>query len=132
MSPEEAREAFSEAFEDDLDPERKAAFEAALRDDAELRQEYAEFVETLQLVSRIGGDDDEPAPDLLAGVQERLRKRSRGRYYRDRFAQRAGPGWTLPLLLLMASVLVLASAWYALHSTVVLDEAPAEPTTERR
>ena len=73
MSPEEAREAFSEAFEDDLDPERKAAFEAALRDDAELRQEYAEFVETLQLVSRIGGDEDEPAPDLLAGVQERLR-----------------------------------------------------------
>jgi anti-sigma factor RsiW len=132
MSPDEAREAFSEAFEDDLDPERKAAFEAALQEDAALREEYAEFVETLQLVGRMGGDDDdEPAPDLLAGVQERLRKRSRGRYYRDRFAQRASPGWTLPLLLLMVSVLVLATAWYALHSTVVLDEAPESAAPRR-
>lgn len=128
MSPDEARDVFSEAFEDDLDPARKAEFEAALAADPELRDEYADFVQTLQLVGRIGEDDAHEAPDLVAGVQERLRKRSRGRYYRDRFAKRAGPGWTLPLLLAMACVLVLATAWYALHSTVLLDEPAVEST----
>jgi len=126
MTSDDARELFSEAFEDDLDPARKAQFQAALAADPELRQEYTEFVETLQLVGRIGDTDDDEPPDLLAGVQERLRKRSRGRYYRDRFAQRAGGGWTLPLLLGMACVLVLATAWYALQSTVVLEEPGTE------
>lgn len=127
MSPEEARDAFSEAFEDELDPARQKAFEAALAADDELRMEYASFVETLQLVRGLGEDDH--APDLLTGVQERLRKRSRGRYYRDRFAQRAaGGGWVLALLLAMASVLVLATAWYALHARVELEATTAEST----
>lgn len=125
MRPDEAREAFSEAFEGELDPARREAFEAALAADDELRMEYASFVETLQLVRGLGEDDH--APDLLAGVQERLRKRSRGRYYRDRFAQRAvGGGWVLGLLLAMALVLVLATAWYALHARVELEATAAE------
>lgn len=127
MSPEEARNLFSEAFEGELDPERKKAFDAALAGDGELRHEYDEFVETFQFVARMGtAEDDEPTPDLLHGVQERLRKRSRGRFYRDRFSERAGPSWMLPLLLAMACVLVLASAWYALHSSVVLESPPSD------
>lgn len=129
MSPDQARDLFSEAFEGELDAERKSEFDAALAGDAELQQEYQEFVETFQIVGKLGGDEDEPAPDLLAGVQERLRKRSKGRYYRDRFSQRSGPSWVLPLLLAMMSVLVLALAWYALHTSVVLDaEAEAAQT----
>ena len=84
MGTEEARDLFSEAFEDDLDEARKKAFQDALASDEELKAEYDDFVETFQLVSRLGDDDAVEAPDLLHGVQERLRKRSRGRYYRDR------------------------------------------------
>lgn len=127
MSPVEARDRFSEALDGELDAEAKAAFEAALAADAALRQEYDEFVDTFRMVGSLGGDEDEPAPDLLAGVQERLRKRSKGRYYRDRFSQRAGPSaWALPVLLAMVSVLVLALAWFALHSTVVLEAGTAQ------
>ena len=126
MSPDQARDLFSEAFDGELDAERKAAFDAALAEDSELKQEYEEFVETFQIVGRLGGDEDEPAPDLLAGVQERLRKRSRGRYYRDRFSQRMGPGWVLPLVLAMVSVLVLALAWYGLQSAIVLEAEAAQ------
>ncbi len=133
MTPEQARDLFSEAFEGELDEERKQAFEAALAGDAELKHEYDEFVETFRIVGAMGADE-EPAPDLLAGVQDRLRKRSRGRYYRDRFSRRAGPGWVLPLMLALVSVLVLAVAWYAVHSAIVLDTetstsspAPASP-----
>lgn len=126
MSPDQARDLFSEAFEGELDAERKSEFDAVLAADAELQHEYQEFVETFQIVGHLGGEEDEPAPDLLAGVQERLRKRSKGRYYRDRFSQRSGPSWVLPLLLAMMSVLVLALAWYALHTSVVLEAEAAQ------
>lgn len=130
MSPDQARDLFSEAFEGELDPERKAAFDAALAADRELGQEYADFVETFQLMGRLGEADPEPAPDLLKGVQDRLRQRSRGRYYRDEFSRRAKPGWSLPLVLALVCVALLALTWYALHTTVVLDapvEAPDAP-----
>lgn len=124
MTSDEARDAFSAAFDGELDPSRKEAFEAALAADAELREEYAQFVETLQAVGRLAERDDGQTPDLLAGVQERLRKRSRGRYYRDRFARTPATRWLLPLLVAMVCLLVLATAWYALNSTVVLEDAP--------
>jgi anti-sigma factor RsiW len=132
MTADEARDSFSEAFEGELDAERKAAFDAALATDPELEHEYAEFVETFQMMGRLGDADAEPAPDLLSGVQERLRKRSRGRYYRDQFSRRAGPGWALPVLLAVACILTLALTWYALHTTVILEEqvTPAPSSTE--
>lgn len=125
MDSEQARDLFSEAFEGDLDDERQRAFQAALASDAELQAEYDDFVETFQIVGRMAEDVPEP-PDLLHGVQERLRKRSRGRYYRDRFAKRAGPGWMLPLLTSLAVLALLALAWYVMQTTVVLEGlAPA-------
>ena len=124
MGTEEARDLFSEAFEDDLDAERKKAFQDALASDEELKAEYDDFVETFQLVSRMGDDDAVQAPDLLHGVQERLRKRSRGRYYRDRFAKRAGPGWMMPVLTIVAVFVLLALAWFVVQTTVVLEGLP--------
>lgn len=124
MTSEEARELFSEAFEDDLEEERKAAFFDALEADAELKAEYDDFIDTFALVGKIG-EDVQPPPDLLRGVQERLRKRSRGRYYRDQFSRRAGPAWMLPTILVVAVLTVLAIAWFALQTTVVLDDAAA-------
>jgi anti-sigma factor RsiW len=131
MSPDEARDLFSQAFEGDLDAARREAFDAALASDEELRREYQDFVETFQLVARMGAaEDDADAPDLVRGVQERIRKRSRGRYYRDRFSQRAGgPGWVLPLLLAIVSVLVIATAWLALESGIVVEES-RPPTSD--
>lgn len=135
MNTDEARDLFSEAFEGDLDEERQKAFTEALAADEELKAEYDDFVETFQLVSRMGEPDDVEAPDLLHGVQERLRKRSRGRYYRDRFAKRAGPGWMLPLLTSLAVLVLLGLAWYVMQTTVVLEtatsgEVPAPQPTE--
>jgi anti-sigma factor RsiW len=128
MSPEQARDLFSEAFEGDLDAERKAAFEAALADDEELKKEYDDFVDTFRMVGQLGQADDHAPPDLLRGVQERLRQRSRGRYYRDRFSQRAGPGWLMPLILAIVCLLLLAASYYVLHAQIVLEDAPsAEP-----
>jgi hypothetical protein len=121
VTSEEARELFSEAFEDDLEEDRKTAFLGALDADAELKAEYDDFVETFALVGKIG-EDVQPPPDLLRGVQERLRKRSRGRYYRDRFSRRAGPAWMLPMILVVTVLTVLAVAWFALQTTVVLDD----------
>jgi anti-sigma factor RsiW len=126
MSSDEARELFSEAFEGELEPERRAAFDEALAGDEELKKEYEDFLDTFRLVSRIGEEDAHPPPDLLAGVQERLRKRSRGRYYRDRFSQRAGAGWMMPLLLAIVCLLVLGVAYYVLHSQVILEQGPTE------
>lgn len=130
MGTEEARDLFSEAFEGDLDEERQKAFQEALASDEELEAEYRDFVETFQLVSRMGEADDVEPPDLLHGVQERLRKRSRGRYYRDRFAKRAGPGWMLPLLTSIAVLVLLALAWYVMQTTVVLEAAIEPPAGE--
>lgn len=125
MSADEARDLFSEAFEGDLDEPQQQAFADALAADPALKAEYDDFVETFQLVARMGHADDREAPDLLHGVQERLRKRSRGRYYRDRFAKRAGPGWMMPLLTSLAVLVLLGLAWYVMQTAVVL-ERPAE------
>jgi hypothetical protein len=127
MRTDEARDLFSEAFEGDLDPERQKAFQEALAADEELRADYDDFVETFQLVGRMGELDELETPDLLHGVQERLRKRSKGRYYRDRFAKRAGPGWLMPLASSVAVLLILAVVWYVMQSTVILEAATEEP-----
>ena len=130
MSSEQARDLFSEAFEGDLDEARRKAFEEALAADAELKAEYDDFVDTFRLVGRMAEAEDVRPPDLLHGVQERLRKRSRGRYYRDRFSKRAGPGWMLPLLSSIAVLVLLALAWYVMESTVVLEAPPTPESVE--
>lgn len=128
MAPDEARELFSEAFDGELDAEREKAFQDALAADDALKAEYDDFVETLGLVSRFG-EEEEP-PDLLHGVQERLRKRSRGRYYRDRFSRRAGPGWIMPLLVSVGALLLLGVIWYAMHAVVLEAETQIPGSAE--
>lgn len=127
MTGDEARELFSEAFEGELSPERKAAFDEALANDPALLAEYEDFVETFRTMGRLAAAEEaEPAPDLLRGVQDRLRRRSRGRYYRDRFSERMGAGWVTPLLAAMAALLLLAVAYYVLQTTIVLEPPAAE------
>jgi len=114
LSPEEARERFSDAVDDTLPPEERAAFEATLAARGDLAEEYAAFRRTVEAARRLGrapvplprgrwgrGAGDR-ASVLLPGVQRKLRRRSRGRFYRDGFSQAAGGRG-----LLLSSVLAL-------------------------
>ncbi|MEM1418918.1 MAG: hypothetical protein AAGH15_28755, partial [Myxococcota bacterium] len=92
----------------------RARFDAALAADAELLEEFATFE------AIFGAPLEAPvadAPDLLPAVQKKLRERSRGRFYRDRFAE-AGPSWpmwlSLVFVLLVAALSVAATSWIAM------------------
>lgn len=121
MTSDEARDLFSEALEGDLDEAQQEEFDAALAADEELRVEYDEFVDTFALVSKMGEPEAIEVPNLLPKIQDRIRRRSRGRYYRDQFSRRAGPSWMLPLVAVVAVILVLGAAVYALQTAVVLE-----------
>jgi anti-sigma factor RsiW len=112
VSPSEARELFSAAYDAELDAQEKAGFDAVLASDAALAAEYAAFRATLDVArSDLTGID--PTPDLLPGVQRRLRARSRGRFYADKFAERAGLGMWSPLLVAAIMIGLLALLWLA-------------------
>ena len=112
MTAEQARELFGPACDDELDAAQREAFEAALEADAALGREYAAFREMLGLMQRTPA----PAvPDLLPGVQRKLRLRSRGRFYPDRFAERRRRGGIRPIPLALFMLFVLALGWAALR-----------------
>jgi len=111
MSPDRARELFSDAYEGLLDAPTREAFDAALEADGALREEYEGFVALLREVRASARHTPAPQVDLLAGVQGKLRRRSRGRYYRDRFAMKSGTGLTTPLMITTVMALVLVAAW---------------------
>lgn len=133
MTSEQARELFSAAIESELDADARAEFEAALLADPQLAREYASFGAVFErargaLLARTrtsSAHEPLPAPDLLSGVQRRLRERSRGRFYADRFAERVGAGlvqpWTLALILLG----VIALLWLGLSLFEAASVTPA-------
>ena len=113
MTKEQARELFSAAIEDELDERSARDLRAALDTDPELGREYDEFAATLALVHQTSGAGY--APNLLPGVQRRLRARSRGRYYADRYAERLGQGFFGPLLGALVMLALLGLAWLGLR-----------------
>ncbi|MFW5921077.1 MAG: anti-sigma factor family protein [Polyangiales bacterium] len=127
MTPDEARDQFSAAYEGELSPEQREAFDEALERDADLRAEYESFRSTMGGMRRLGASDEEPSVDVLGGVQRKLRTRSRGRFYRDRFAQKSGVGRWMPLILGIAMLLVIAVAWMALHFVQVQGTPEPDP-----
>ncbi len=143
MTGDEARELFSEAYDGALDTEQQAAFDTALADSDAVRQEYEELRELLDIAHGLDADAEDPldeaaglaaftkdaddthTPDLLRGVQARIRERSGGRFYRDRFAERQrGLGWT-PLILALIMALVLGVAYVGLTYVQVQSDTPA-------
>ena len=110
MNSEQARAHFDAAVDDELSADERAAFEAALARDAALRDEFASYRALLEATRALGRDV--PQVDLLAGVQHKLRARSGGRFYRDRFAARRGlhVGWMLGAC---AALVVLVALWLA-------------------
>lgn len=113
MTSQEARDLFSSAYDAELDAGAQQAFDRALANDTVLASEYAEFRSLLEAAAH----DPEVAstPDLLPGVQRRLRARSHGRFYRDRFSERVGLGTRSPLLVAGAMMLIAMLAWLALR-----------------
>ncbi len=78
------------------------------------------------------GSPPGPRRSLLPKIQDRIRVRTRGRYFRDRYSQSTDP---VPLILLMALfVLVISAAVYLVFKPLVdqpepvkLQKAPQDP-----
>ena len=107
MTADEARELFSAAYESQLDATQQEAFDAVLGESAELSDEYGAFCAMLDAVRA----SQQGTPDILRGVQRRLRNASAGRYYADRFAERAGMSWLQPWLIVAAIAVLLLMIW---------------------
>ncbi|MFT3925579.1 MAG: hypothetical protein QM778_23770 [Myxococcales bacterium] len=114
MNSQAARALFERALDGTLDEPTKRAFDAALREDPELDEEYAELESLRRTTAALGRREALPSVDLLAGVQQKLRTRSGGKFYRDRFSQRRGMGFTW-MLALASLVLLSCAAWLVLH-----------------
>ena len=112
MTPDEARDRFSSAYDGELSPEAQRAFDEVVAEDAALAREWDEFRALLRATH--ADADDVPEVDLLAGVQRKIRQRSRGRYYRDRFSTAAGLG-VMPLVLGLVVLTLIGVAWFAVH-----------------
>ena len=111
LSNEEAIDLFSDAYDGELEAEQKAAFKAALAADPELAEEYADFVEVLDGTHAMHTGGGAP-PDLLRGIQRKIRERSGGRYFRDRFEKKKQPIVSWITLLLAAVLFLIAGAAY--------------------
>lgn len=93
-------ERFFAYLDGELSDEERSAFEAELERDASLRAEFASFRATMEALHEAA--HDEPAPDLTSGVQSRIRRRSRGRF----FAAKNAPRFPLEMLVLLFALVV--------------------------
>jgi len=116
MTSEEARALFSAAYDGEMTSDQRAAFEQLLGEDASLRQEYDEFRRVLSEAQSLAEEaDDELSVDLVARVQSRLRARSRGRFFRDRFSEQSRAQGLVILWMSAVILLLLALTWFALY-----------------
>lgn len=108
LSPERARALFQRALDDELSVDEREALEAALAEDPALDAELSALRRVVQVASELGPP---PSVDLLAQVQGKLRARSGGRFYRDRFSEKRGRGallrWAIAGSILVVLVTVL-------------------------
>lgn len=121
MNAEEAVDRFSEAFDGELTPEQQEEFERALALSPETKQEYDDFCDMLRVAGRLGLDDEEDAPDIVAGVQSRIRSRSRGQFYRDRFSTQRKGASLMPMLIGVVMILVVVVCWLVLNHVAQID-----------
>lgn len=109
MTSAEARAAFDAALEGELDEQAQGEFEQALESDGELRAEYDRHRELFGKPWR----REDVGVDLLASVQHKLRARSGGRFYRDRFAERSHLRGMTMMTLVSAAMLLAVALWFA-------------------
>jgi anti-sigma factor RsiW len=107
MTPEEARVLFDAAIDDELDVEARQTFEQALAEHDGLRAEFERHRDVVFATRALAREA--PKVDLLAGVQDKLRTRSGGRFYRDKFAEQRGRSPQITWMI-AASVIVIVGA----------------------
>jgi anti-sigma factor RsiW len=121
VTPDQAEALFSVAYDQQLDADEQRAFDEALARDAALAENYAEFCRTLATL-KSSDAAPVPTPDLLPGVQRKLRNKSGGRFYADRFSERSG--WASRQLfgVLLMAALLLGLVWlvFGVFSSVQL------------
>lgn len=109
MTSDEARRLFDAALDGELDAEQQAELEQALADDAQLQRELDALRAVVQSAASL--QSAAPSVDLLGSVQMKLRTRSGGRFYKDRFSEQQGRGsllvWALGGSLLLVVVVVV-------------------------
>ncbi len=127
---DDIREQFSAAYDDELPADARAKFEAALEQDPALKSEYQEFVKLLREANALGEmDADTETPDILAPVQARIRARSGGRFFRDKFSQQDGPRGLMPILMLAVMLMLVVASWIMMQYARVLEPATQADTT---
>jgi hypothetical protein len=104
MSPDEARDLFSEAYEKALAADAQRAFDDALAANAELAGEYAAFCRMLELMKA----RPRPTPNLLPGVKRRLRMRGRSALRNKLYGVQ-------PIAIGALMLVLLGVAWLALR-----------------
>jgi hypothetical protein len=121
VTPDQAEALFSVAYDKQLDADEQRAFDEALARDAALAENYAEFCRTLETL-KFSDPAPVQTPDLLPGVQRKLRIKSGGRFYADRFSERSG--WASRQLfgVLLMAALLLGLVWlvFGVFSSVQL------------
>jgi anti-sigma factor RsiW len=135
LNDDEVRDLFSAYHDRELSPERTEAVREALDASPSLKGEYGAFCRMLDGLSAMAAAAEAPVtgvakeapkettpPDLLAGVQRRLQKRSGGRFYGDMWSRLAG---ILPLELIATLVLIALVLAYAAMTMVSARPAPA-------
>ena len=111
MTPEEARVLFDAAIDNELDQEARQRFEQALADDAELRVEFERHRDVVFATRALARDAS--GVDLLAGVQDKLRARSGGRFYRDKFAEQRGRSSQITWMIAASVIVILGALAFA-------------------
>jgi hypothetical protein len=115
LRPEQARALFQRALDEELTPRQQRALKAALARDSALDAELGALRRVMEATAKLS--HNVPAVDLLSSVQSKLRTRSGGRFYRDRFAERRGRGALLPWAVAASVMVVLMTVlWFVLES----------------
>lgn len=104
MSPDQARDLFSDAYEKALAADAQRAFDAALEANAALAAEYAAFCRMLELMRH----RPRPTPNLLPGVKRRLKQRGRSALRNKLYGVQ-------PIAIGALMLVLLGVAWLALH-----------------
>jgi anti-sigma factor RsiW len=135
ITDDEARDLFSAYHDGELSSEEHARVRAALDARPELAREYEAFASMLKGLSGLADaaptpahtpEDHTPKVDLLAGVQQRIHKRSGGRFYRDRWSRTVG---IVPLEVVAVLVLIALVVAYFAMTSISIEPVREAPTT---
>lgn len=114
MTSDEARARFDAALDGELSEAEQAAFDRAVAADPALAAELARHRDVLDRARTLGRE--EQAVDLLEGVQDKLRARSGGRFYRDRFASQRSTMASWLMIGASALLVLFVLGWLALEA----------------